>query len=105
MQIFAIYIFEPTHIKFAFALSAKKPKFCRRYMLPIQFPFIFDIKKEIYHRTPLFRNKKFMLDEIMSQNASKIAKSWEQENPNRFFDLFLVYYVLLTVDVLVYTLC
>ena len=43
-----------------------------------------------------------MLDEIISQNAAKIFKIWEQENPNRFFDLFLVYYVLLTVDVLDY---
>ena len=42
-----------------------------------------------------------MLDEIMSQNAWKIAKSWEQENPNRFLFFFSILCTL-TVDVLVY---
>ena len=37
---------------------------------------------------PLFRNKRFMLDEMTSQNASKFTIFLDYENPNIFFSVF-----------------
>ena len=38
-----------------------------------------------WHVSTLFRNKRFMLDEMTSQNASKFAIFLEYENPHSFF--------------------
>ena len=55
--------------------------------------------------TQLFRNKMFMLDEIVKRNAPKLALFLECENPNSFFSFFILSdfgFGFVIVDALIY---
>ena len=46
--------------------------------------YILYLQKEITNNSTLFRNKRFMLDEMFQRNASKCAIILEYENPHIF---------------------
>ena len=56
---------------------------------------------EIISGRTRFTNKRFMLDDIVYQNASMFAILLEKENPNSFFSFFILSnFQFLTVDAL-----
>ena len=50
------------------------------------------LRDDKYVLTTLLRNKKFMLDEMTRQNASKFAIFYIYENPNLLFPFFISCY-------------
>ena len=58
-------------------------------------------KRNLIKKNPLFKNKRFLLDEMFQQNASKLAIILEYENPCSFF-IIPCYFIFYPMKALVY---